>query len=55
MQLISKLRDAEGVVGDPRDGSWESIGRRDRDPPWADAAQGLDELPQPRALIKGKR
>ncbi len=42
-------------MGDPRDGSREGIGGRDRNPSWTDAAQGLAELLQPRALIEGKR
>ncbi len=42
-------------MGHSRDWSREGIGRRDRDAPWADAAQGLAELLQPRALIEGIR
>lgn len=42
-------------MGHARDGSRQAIGRRDRDPLWADAAQRLDELLQPRALIEGQR
>ena len=40
-------------MGDPRDGSREGIGRRDRYAPGADAAQRLDELLQPCALVEG--
>jgi len=55
MQLIRELGDGEGVVSAPCDGSREGIGRCDRDPFWANAAQGLDELLQPRALIESQR